>query len=311
MEQMSTEPRLSAYLHARACAKGIPLAGNFELTARCNFNCRMCYVHLTPEEQRRRGAELTADEWLAIAEQARSQGMLFLLLTGGEPLIRADFRYLLTELKKMGLMVSINSNASLIDDDWLDFFRREPPSRMNITLYGGCNETYERLCGRPMYDRVVHNIRALKALGIGVKLNASMTPYNVDDMDAIYAIATELDTRDRQQRPLHFSGGCRLQRALGPAAVFGRDVLPACRGDARRYPRAGERGVRRDAGGEDGLPRGAQLVLDQLARRHDAVRYDGAAGCLRTGARLCARMGGNQGGHGAHPAAAGVHTVRI
>lgn len=37
------------------------------------------------------------------------------------------------------------------------------------------------------YDRVVHNIRALKALGIGVKLNASMTPYNVDDMDAIYA----------------------------------------------------------------------------------------------------------------------------
>ena len=194
MEQMSTEPRLSAYLHARACAKGIPLAGNFELTARCNFNCRMCYVHLTPEEQRRRGAELTADEWLAIAEQARSQGMLFLLLTGGEPLIRADFRYLLTELKKMGLMVSINSNASLIDDDWLDFFRHEPPSRMNITLYGGCNETYERLCGRPMYDRVVHNIRALKALGIGVKLNASMTPYNVGDMDAIYAIATELGT---------------------------------------------------------------------------------------------------------------------
>ena len=194
MEHTGAEPRLSAYLHARACAKGIPLAGTFELTARCNFNCRMCYVHLTPEEQRRRGAELTADEWLAIAEQARSQGMLFLLLTGGEPLIRVDFRYLLTELKKMGLMVSINSNASLIDDDWLDFFRHEPPSRMNITLYGGCNETYERLCGRPMYDRVVRNIRALKALGIGVKLNASMTPYNVEDMDAIYAIATELGT---------------------------------------------------------------------------------------------------------------------
>ena len=271
MDQMSTEPRLSAYLHARACANGIPLAGTFELTPRCNFNCRMCYVHLTPEEQRRRGAELTADEWLAIAEQARSQGMLFLLLTGGEPLIRADFRYLLTELKKMGLMVSINSNASLIDDDWLDFFRHEPPSRMNITLYGGCNETYERLCGRPMYDRVVHNIRALKALGIGVKLNASMTPYNVDDMDAIYAIATELGT---------------------PVQMASYMFPP----------------VRRD---EDGLPRGTQLVLDQLARRHDAVRHDGTAGCLRTGARLCARMGGNQGGHGAHSAAAGVHTVRI
>lgn len=194
LEYRSTEPRLSTYLHARACAKGIPLAGNFELTPRCNFNCRMCYVHLDPEEQQRRGTELTADEWLAIAEAARSQGMLFLLLTGGEPLVRTDFAYLFTELKKMGLMVSINSNASLIDADWLDFFRHEPPSRFNITLYGSSDETYERLCGRAMFERVVKNIRALKALGIDVKLNASMTPYNVDDMDGIYAIATELGT---------------------------------------------------------------------------------------------------------------------
>ena len=188
-------------------------------------------MHLTPEEQRRRGAELTADEWLAIAEQARSQGMLFLLLTGGEPLIRADFRYLLTELKKMGLIVSINSNASLIDDDWLDFFRHEPPSRMNITLYGGCNETYERLCGRPMYDRVVHNTRALKALGIGVKLNASMTPYNVDDMDAIYAIATELGT-PVQMASYMFPPVRRDERATGrnDRFTFQEQLLAACAG---------------------------------------------------------------------------------
>ena len=113
----SVEPRLSTYLHAKACRDGTPLAGNLELTARCNFDCKMCYVHLTAEEQQRRGRELTADEWLAIAETARSRGMLFLLLTGGEPLIRPDFRYLLTELKKMGLLVSVNSNGSLIDKD--------------------------------------------------------------------------------------------------------------------------------------------------------------------------------------------------
>ena len=52
MEYSSTEPRLSAYLHTRACRAGTPLAGNFELTARCNFDCKMCYVHLTAEEQR-------------------------------------------------------------------------------------------------------------------------------------------------------------------------------------------------------------------------------------------------------------------
>ncbi len=136
MEPSGVEPRLSSYLHAKACRDGTPLAGNFEITPRCNFNCRMCYVHLTEEQQRARGSELSADEWLAIAEKARAQGMLFLLLTGGEPLMRQDLRYLLTELKKMGLLISINSNGSLINDEWLEFFRREPPFRFNITLYG-------------------------------------------------------------------------------------------------------------------------------------------------------------------------------
>lgn len=120
--------------------------------------------------------------------------MLFLLLTGGEPLIRADFRYLLTELKKMGLLVSVNSNGSLIDRDWLEFFRHEPPFRFNITLYGGSDAAYERLCGRAMFGRVTENIRALRELGIGVKLNASMTPYNIGDMEQIYHIAEELGT---------------------------------------------------------------------------------------------------------------------
>lgn len=194
MEFSSVEPRLSTYLHAKACRDGTPLAGNFELTARCNFDCKMCYVHLSAKEQQRRGRELSADEWLAIAESARSRGMLFLLLTGGEPLIRPDFRYLLTELKKMGLLVSVNTNGSLIDRDWLDFFKHEPPFRFNITLYGAEDAAYERLCGVPAFERVTSNIRALKQLGADVKLNVSLTPYNAPDLEKIYAIAKELKT---------------------------------------------------------------------------------------------------------------------
>ena len=194
MEYTNIEPRLSTYLHSKACRLGIPLAGNFELTARCNFDCKMCYVHLSAQEQKRRGQELTTDQWMAIAEEARSKGMLFLLLTGGEPLIRPDFRYLLTEWKKMGFLVSVNTNASLIDQDWLDFFQEEPPFRFNITLYGATNETYERLCGSPVFDRVISNIRGLKERGIDVKMNVSMTPYNVCDMEEIYRIAHELGT---------------------------------------------------------------------------------------------------------------------
>ena len=100
----------------------------------------------------------------------------------------------MAELKKMGLMVSINSNGSLINDDWIEFLKSEPPIRFNITLYGAGNEAYERLCGRPVFDKVVNNIRALKEIGIGVKLNVSLTRYNAEDMAKIYEIAEELGT---------------------------------------------------------------------------------------------------------------------
>lgn len=132
----------------------------------------------------------------------------------------------------MGLLVSVNSNGSLIDRDWLEFFRHEPPFRFNITLYGGSDAAYERLCGRAMFGRVTENIRALRELGIGVKLNASMTPYNIGDMEQIYHIAEELGApmpardvhvpadparreRRRAQRPLYGLRGGGLQRAVG------------------------------------------------------------------------------------------------
>ena len=140
MEQ-GTEPRLSRYLHAKAFRLGYPCAGTFELTPRCNFHCAMCYVRLSVEEEARRGRELTAEEWISLGEQACREGMVFLLLTGGEPTLRTDFPEIYTALKKMGLMISINSNGYLLRGEILELLRSDPPYRVNISLYGTSNET--------------------------------------------------------------------------------------------------------------------------------------------------------------------------
>ncbi len=189
----NNEPYIATYLHRKGVAMGIPIAGNFELTPRCNFNCKMCYVHLSSKEVEKRGKELTADQWLNIAEKAKEQGMMFLLLTGGEPLIRKDFLYIYRELKKMGFMISINSNGSLIKGEILECFKENPPYRLNISLYGGSDSTYERLCGRAEYTRVINNIKAIKDLGISVRLNVSITPDNKEDISLIYKKARELN----------------------------------------------------------------------------------------------------------------------
>ncbi len=194
MNKRNAEPYISTYLHSKGRKLGLPIAGNFELTARCNFNCPMCYVHMTSEQLKASGREeLTAQQWLDIARAAKEKGMIFVLLTGGEPLVRKDFFEIYDGMREMGLLISINSNGSMLQGDILERFLKTPPFRFNISLYGGNNETYSRMCGIPAYDRVKENIRRLRQAGVEVSLNLSITPYNKDDIEQIYADAAELD----------------------------------------------------------------------------------------------------------------------
>ena len=184
----------SNYLFAKAGLQGIPLSGTFELTARCNLDCRMCYIHKRANDAMALAGERTAAQWLALAEECRTAGTLLLLLTGGEPMLRPDFREIYTGCRRLGLMVSINSNAVLIDEDMLRFLAADPPSRINITLYGASPETYGTLCGDPAaYERAVRAILALQSAGVLVKLNCSLTPHNAGDLEGIVSYAAERD----------------------------------------------------------------------------------------------------------------------
>ena len=217
---MSAEPPLSRYLHNKAGALGKPVSGTFELTPRCNFNCKMCYVHLSEAEQRRRGAELTAAQWLSLGEQACREGLVFLLLTGGEPTIRKDFWEIYSGLKRMGLLISINTNGSLLKEDLFEKMIGDPPHRLNISLYGTSSETYEALCGAPAFDTVLGNINALRAAGISIKVSYTMGPANKEDRAAIRALAHSMDLHVQTATylfpPIRNTGSCEAPNRLPP-----------------------------------------------------------------------------------------------
>ena len=187
MIQIPVEPAITEYLHAKAARARIPLSGSFELTPVCNMSCRMCYVRMTKEQQEAIRPLHTAAEWLRVGEIARNAGMLYLLLTGGEPFLHPEFREIMTGLHHMGLLISINSNATMIDEDTVAWLRQVPPMRVNVTLYGASNETYARLCGNPQgFTQATRGIRLLREAGISVKINCSVTPYNAADLEAIF-----------------------------------------------------------------------------------------------------------------------------
>lgn len=183
---------IKEYVFKKGVACHIPVSGTFELTPRCNLSCRMCYIHMTEQEQRSAGQELTTAQWLDIGRQAVEKGMLYLLLTGGEPLLRPDFREIYTEMLKMGVVMTVNTNAVLMNEEIVSCFQRYRPENVNVTLYGSSAETYGKLCGNPKgFERAVHGIKMLKEAEIRVNINTTFTRYNLQDMDALIDFAKE------------------------------------------------------------------------------------------------------------------------
>ena len=180
-------------LRERARAAGVPLTGTFELTPLCNFRCRMCYVRLSPGQVAERGGLRPAGEWLDVARQARELGLYRVTLTGGEPLSRPDFPQIYEGLADSGLLVSVLSNASLIDVDLLELLRRRPPTSMRFTLYGTSNETYERLCGMSGgFDLVMRSLRRLSAAGVPYSLAFTETTENIGELAEARSVAESL-----------------------------------------------------------------------------------------------------------------------
>lgn len=178
----------------RADIARIPFGGTFELLPLCNMRCQMCYVERRQKEVEESGGLKGIDFWLDTARQAVNKGMLYLLITGGEPFLYPDFLKLYRELKKLGIHIVINTNGTLLTEEIIQELKKYPPRRLNISLYGASEETYERVCRRKgKFHTVLRNLEKLKENGILVRLHTSLTPANIEDYDGMARIATELE----------------------------------------------------------------------------------------------------------------------
>ena len=176
-----------------ARAQRVPVNIAFELTSRCNLRCRMCYVCGRVDASNLKERELATAQWLDIARQAKDAGALFLLLTGGEVLLREDFPVLYTELSKMGFLISIYTNGTLLTPALVALFKQIRPFELTITLYGASRETYQAVTGLALaHDQVMQGITWLHEAGVPFSLKVTLIKLNRNDLPALHAFVTGL-----------------------------------------------------------------------------------------------------------------------
>ena len=111
MNYMDDASTFERSLLQKARQKHIPVTGALELLPLCNMNCDMCYVRLSRSEMERQGRLRTVEEWVRLAEQMQKAGTVFLLLTGGEPLLQPDAADFLRKVRELGFAVKLDTNG--------------------------------------------------------------------------------------------------------------------------------------------------------------------------------------------------------
>ncbi|MBO5049406.1 MAG: radical SAM protein [Oscillospiraceae bacterium] len=156
------------------------IACQFELTPRCNLDCKMCYVH-NQDSNKLKALELSTEQWKSIFDQACDNGLMFAVLTGGECLLREDFKELYLHLVNRGVFVSIISNGALLNEDYIEFFKQYPPDTINISLYGSDDDHYRSLTGHAKFTQVTDAIRRVREAGLNLDINVTASGYMLED----------------------------------------------------------------------------------------------------------------------------------
>ena len=194
MDNFESGNEFEKYLRQKSAQALTPFSGGLELLPDCNMNCRFCYVHQNNNRRVEKGEILSAEEWIGIINQAYDMGLYSLLVTGGEPLLYPEFKKLFAWMSEKGLILTLNTNGTLFDESWIDFFKNYGVRQFNVTLYGTDNETYEKLCGfKNGYSKVMNTLRLMKEAGFHFRISVSVVPENMHQLERMKEIANELD----------------------------------------------------------------------------------------------------------------------
>ena len=154
----------------------------WNLVRRCNLTCKHCYTTSADTDF---PGELSTDEVFSVLADLKTAKVPFLILSGGEPLLRPDIFDISNRAKEMGFYVALSTNGTLIGDDNINPIAAVGYDYVGISIdgIGATHDTFRRLDGA--YESAMNGVRLCRDLGLKVGIRFTMTNDNAHELPQI------------------------------------------------------------------------------------------------------------------------------
>ena len=182
MARFAVASRTASKKRKEAEKKGehIPAFLIASITSQCNLHCAGCYSrcnNATVDDKPKQ--QLTGEEWLKIFNEADDLGISFILLAGGEPMMRRDV--IEAAGKMTNILFPIFTNGIFMDDKYFDLLDCSR-NLMPIMSIEGDRENTDSRRGVGVYDRLIDNMDALNSRGVVYGASVTVTTQNLHDI---------------------------------------------------------------------------------------------------------------------------------
>ena len=159
----------------------LPLTAQIEVTDFCNHRCIHCY-NLDSEVKNRPTRKVSDDIVLACAQKLIDNNIFSVIVTGGEPLIKKELtKKVIRLLKDNNIRVSLNSNLTLADDDFIHFLKEQKVGVLT-SCPSGEESSFSKLVGVDNYSIFETKIKKLVAAGVRFTVNMVVTKDNLHEI---------------------------------------------------------------------------------------------------------------------------------
>lgn len=159
----------------------LPLTAQLEITDCCNHRCIHCY-NLDSEIKNRPMRQVEDAVVLKCAQKLVDNKVFGVIVTGGEPLLKKELtKQVITLLKENQIRVSLNSNLTLIDDDFIAFLKEKKVGVLT-SCPSGLPASFTKLVGVDNYAKFEANLKKLVAAGVKFTVNMVVTKENLHEI---------------------------------------------------------------------------------------------------------------------------------